>query len=95
MLSEGYMPAPSEGNPFVISGGEEGVRACGRAWLGAEDVDRRWGRVVCRRVYIVHTMSSGMYGVYNITPAPSALPQLHYGVGVHVLERGYYCTFVP
>ena len=29
------------------------------------------------------------------TPAPSALPQLHYGVGVHVLERGYYCTFVP
>ncbi len=29
------------------------------------------------------------------TPTPSALPQLHYGVGVHVLERGYYCTFVP
>ena len=29
------------------------------------------------------------------TPVPSALPQLHYGVGVHVLERGYYCTFVP
>lgn len=29
------------------------------------------------------------------TPAPSALPQLHYGVGMHVLERGYYCTFVP
>lgn len=28
-------------------------------------------------------------------PVPSALPQLHYGVGVHVLERGYYCTFVP
>ena len=29
------------------------------------------------------------------TPAPRALPQLHYGGGVHVLERGYYCTFVP
>ena len=28
-------------------------------------------------------------------PAPSALSQLHYGVGMHVLERGYYCTFVP
>lgn len=30
------------------------------------------------------------------TPTPSVpSPQLHYGVGMHVLERGYYCTFVP
>ena len=37
----------------------------------------------------------GRVGALAPTPVPSALPQLHYGVGVHVLERGYYCTFVP
>jgi len=41
MISQGYLSALSVGDPFVVSGGEGGVRACGRAWLGAEeDVDR-------------------------------------------------------
>ena len=37
----------------------------------------------------------GRVGALAPTPVPSALSQLHYGVGMHVLERGYYCTFVP
>lgn len=91
MISQGYLSALSVGDPFVVSGGEGVVRACGRARLGAEeDVDRKWGKAVCRRAYIVHTMFGGVYRrvylivhvctmvctrVYNITPTTSALPQ--------------------
>ena len=91
MISQGYLSALSVGDSFVVSGGKGVVRPCGRAWLGAEeDVDRRWGRALCRRAYIVHTMFAGVYRrvylivhvctmmctcVYNITPTTSALPQ--------------------